>query len=64
MAVVDGNTNYYFKLKDEPNLIFVAPISVSYNLPFIKIGDYVETKYTERDSSENLKTINEIKIVM
>lgn len=64
MAVVDGNTNYYFKLKDEPNLIFVAPISVSYNLPFIKTGDYVEIKYTERDSSENLKTINEIKIVM
>ncbi|MDE5600637.1 MAG: CvpA family protein, partial [Oscillospiraceae bacterium] len=64
MAVVDGNTNYYFKLKDEPNLIFVAPISVSSNLPFVKIEDYVEIKYTERDSSENLKTINEIKIVM
>ncbi|MBR3844904.1 MAG: CvpA family protein [Clostridia bacterium] len=40
-AVVEGNTYYYLKLKDHPQ-VFSVKVTVSEQLPFVKAGDKVE----------------------
>ena len=56
-VVVDGNTQYYFKLKGD-NSIYVASISVSETLPFLSSGDKVEITYAEEG---NVRTVSSLK---
>lgn len=55
-AVVEGNTNYYIKLKDDNN-IYVAPINLSDKLPFAKSEDYIEMTI---NSIEDIVTVSNI----
>lgn len=51
-VVVDGNTYYYFKLKDDTQ-VYTASIKLSEKLPFLKTGDTVTITYAD---IENQKT--------
>lgn len=51
-VVVDGNTYYYFKLKDDMQ-VYTASIKLSEKLPFLKAGDAVTITYAD---IENQKT--------
>lgn len=44
-AVVDGNTYYYIRLK-ENDAVFVASIHISNRLPFTKVGDTITLIYS------------------
>ncbi|MGN1320795.1 MAG: CvpA family protein, partial [Acutalibacteraceae bacterium] len=55
-AVVEGNTNYYIKLKDD-NIIYVAPINLSDKLPFAKSEDHIEMTI---NSIEDIVTVSKI----
>ncbi len=44
-AVMDGNTYYYIRLK-ENDAVFVASIHISNRLPFIKVGDAITFIYS------------------
>ena len=43
-VVVEGNTRYYFQLEDD-SLIYIAPISLSDELPLTQAGDEVTIEY-------------------
>ncbi len=45
-VVVDGNTHFYFVLEGQEG-VFVTPIKVSEQLPFIKKGDKVKLKFAD-----------------
>ncbi len=47
-VVISGNTHYYFTLRDEDK-VYVASISTSERLPFMKAGDRVRFTCTEQD---------------
>ena len=51
-VVVDGNTYYYFTLKDD-NQVYTASIKLSEKLPFLKSGDSITITYAD---IENQKT--------
>jgi len=52
-AVVDGNTHYYFQL-DNDSHIYIAPVSLSNQLPLAKIGDQVTIEFVEDDSTSEV----------
>jgi len=63
-VVVDGNTGYYIKLKDNPSYsiavsdkVFYAPLSIYPELPFLVSGDVISIKYEENNG---LYVISEI----
>ncbi len=45
-AVVDGNTHYYLKLKEDDR-VYAVKVTVSERLPFVKAGDRVELTVPE-----------------
>lgn len=55
-VVIDGNTHYYFTLENKDE-IFISPISLSENLPFLKIGDPISFEYTNIEGINELITI-------
>ena len=61
-AVKDGNSTYYFKL-DSSELLFIADISVSNELPLLSVGENVEIEFIEDDDKEevisSIKKVNE-----
>jgi len=65
-VIVGGNSVYYLKFKDNPELpsvagrVFSASLSLNHNLPFLKSGDVVEIKYEE---SSGIFVINELTVV-
>lgn len=48
-AVVSGNSQYYFKVEDSDK-IFIAPISLSDQLPLLKAGDRVKIEFVDDES--------------
>lgn len=58
-AVVDGNTNYYFTLNNDPNVVYVASISLNQRLPMLGNGDMVSLEYSETGdvNVRNVKTL-------
>ncbi len=44
-AVVNGNTQYYFRLQGQMHIIYTASIAVDPQLPFLKSGDTVTFDY-------------------
>ncbi len=55
-AVLDGNTQFYFRLENDET-IYVAPIRLSEQLPFLKAGDTVNLEYT---GEGNVRTVTAI----
>ena len=49
-VVVNGNSQYYFQLKDSQK-IFIAPVSLNAQLPFLKTGDTVTIEYIDDEST-------------
>lgn len=47
-AVVSGNTNYYIKLQNDDK-IYIAPITISDNLPLAKSGNSIEMTVSSTD---------------
>ena len=58
-AVVNGNSQYYFQLQDS-NQVFIAPISLNAQLPFVKAGDTVTIEYVNDESTS--QTVSSITI--
>lgn len=58
-AVVNGNSNYYFKLEGQDK-VFIAPISLNSHLPLLKSGDSVTIEYVEDESAS--ETVSSLKI--
>lgn len=56
-AVLDGNTQFYFRLENDES-IYVAPIRLSEQLPFLKTGDTVVLEYT---GDGNVRTVTAVK---
>lgn len=56
-GVVEGNTRYYFKL-DNDTMIYIAPITLSDELPLTKVGDEVTVEYYANDDNSTSVTIN------
>ncbi|MEG0684834.1 MAG: CvpA family protein, partial [Coprobacillus sp.] len=59
-AVVNGNSNYYFKVEGQDK-IFIAPISINSGLPLLKVGDSVTIEYVD-DNQSTSETISSLKI--
>ena len=55
-VVADGNTRWYFKLQGDAS-IYVATISASSNLPFVKAGDAVTVSYSEKDGVREVSAL-------
>lgn len=55
-VVTDGNTRWYFKLQGDAS-IYVAAISASSNLPFVKAGDTVSATYTEKNGVREVSAL-------
>lgn len=55
-AVVDGNTKYYFTLQGG-DTVYIAPITVSNRLPFLKAGDSIALSYSGDDSTREVLSI-------
>lgn len=49
-AVVEGNTRFYFTL-DNSTCIYIAPISLSDQLPLTQVGDTVTISYADTDEA-------------
>ena len=58
-VVVNGNSQYYFQLQDS-NQVFIAPISLNAQLPFVKAGDTVTIEYVNDESTS--QTVSSITI--
>ena len=58
-VVSDGNTRWYFKLSGE-DTIYVASISASNNLPFLKAGDKITVLYAEKDNVREVSSIKQL----
>ena len=56
-AVVGGNSAYYIKITGSDK-IFIAPVSINDELPFMEVGKEVTITYTENTTGI---TVNEIK---
>ena len=59
-AVVDGNSMYYIRLQDAEgkNHTFVAPISLSAELPFLAEGDGIRVSVSESGALTELETLS------
>lgn len=55
-AVVDGNTKYYFTLQGS-DTVYIAPITVSNRLPFLKAGDSIKLTYSGDESTREVLAI-------
>ena len=55
-VVTDGNTRWYFKLQGDAS-IYVAAISASSNLPFVKAGDTLSVTYTEKNGVREVSAL-------
>ena len=55
-VVKDGNSYYYFKLKGSSD-IYVAAVSVSDTLPFIKAGDKIKVRYTQNGTVRDVSAV-------
>jgi hypothetical protein len=55
-AVVDGDTQYYFTLEGS-DIVYIAPITLSDQLPFLKEGDDITLFYSGEDSPREVLTI-------
>ncbi len=55
-VVADGNTRWYFRLQGDAST-YVASISASSNLPFLKAGDAVSVTYSEKDGVREVSTL-------
>ena len=60
-AVVDGNTNYYFTLDDDPNVVYVASISLNQRLPMLDNGTTLTLSYTDTSDS-NVRVVKSLTI--
>lgn len=60
-AVVDGNTNYYFTLDDDPNVVYVASISLNQRLPMLDNGTTLTLSYTDTGDS-NVRVVKSLTI--
>ena len=56
-AVVNGNSHYYLRIEGYSD-VFIAPISLSDQLPLAKVGDIITIEYVEDESSS--ETISSI----
>ena len=56
-VVIDGNTVYYFKLKDDSS-IYTATVKVNENLPFVTSGTTVTVSYTEKDHVREVSSLD------
>ena len=68
-VIENGNTFYYLKLNDNPELqvtvsdkVFSAPLSVCNELPFLKSGDTISIKYEENNGLFMVSELNVIEI--
>ena len=52
-VVVEGNTRFYFNL-DNSELIFIAPVSLSDELPLCQVGDEVTIKYMMAEGDQSV----------
>lgn len=57
-TVVSGNSHYYFNIENSDK-VYIAPISISAELPLLKVGDTVEIEYIEEENSKT-ETISKI----
>ncbi len=48
--VEDGNTYYYIILNDDPSKLYLAPYTVSNELPITRAGDTVEVSYIDESN--------------
>ena len=55
-VVTDGNTRWYFKLQGDAS-IYVAAISASSNLPFVKAGDALSVTYSEKNGVREVSAL-------
>lgn len=55
-AVVSGNTNYYIKLQNDSK-IYIAPITISDNLPLAKSGDSIEMTVSSTEEKISVSKI-------
>ena len=55
-VVKDGNSYYYFKLKGSDD-IYVAAVSVSDTLPFVKAGDKIKVRYTQNGTVRDVSAV-------
>lgn len=60
-AVVDGNTNFYFTLTEDPSVTYIASISVNSHLPLLQSGQAVKLDYTV-NMDESLRYVNRIEL--
>lgn len=68
-VIENGNTFYYLKLNDNPELqvtvsdkVFSAPLSVCHELPFLKSGDTISIKYEENNGLYIISELNVINV--
>ena len=57
-VTIKGDTNYFIKAENK-EVVFVAPISASTKLPFVKAGDELEITGENLGTQFNIKTIEE-----
>ncbi len=57
-VTIKGDTNYFIKVANK-EIIFVAPISASTKLPFVKAGDELEITGENLGTQFNIKTIKD-----
>lgn len=60
-VVVEGNTHYYLRLEGEDQT-FAAPVSLTPDLAFLKVGDQVELSYQESEDPEAIRVLTELKM--
>lgn len=58
-VVVNGNSQYYFQLQDSQQ-IYIAPVSLNAQLPFLKVGDTVTIEYVNDESTS--QTVSSITV--
>lgn len=57
-VTIDGNTNYFIRNKGD-DVVYVAPISASNKLPFMKEGDVIKIKGEDLGKQFNIANIEE-----
>lgn len=59
-VVVSGNSCYYFTLKGSGD-VYVAAVTASEKLPFLKTGDRITFSYTEQETPKNVVEVKDVK---
>lgn len=60
-VVVSGNSCYYFTLKGSGD-VYVAAVTASEKLPFLKAGDRITFSYTEDATPKNVVEVKDVKL--